>query len=602
MGSSGSIAGTMQLGSGVTPPSSTITLKSAPPSTAARGWLLISAFTTNCELRAILSISGTTVTLAQPPLRKTHNTDDMVLWTDAAILSVDVFGAVGDGVADDTLAIQAALDAAGKSFPNEPPNLGGKVLFPPGRYYVNGELFFDSNVSIIGLAGRGAATITQHGGGIRTFQARTRTTATTNHVFFHNLTINNVLPVPPGAFGIDLSQVSLSGIYECSFRYHERGIYLSNEAAPAIGGGYYNTVQDCEIASCTYGIYFGTAGNSETVRGGRINGNTTGIYIGSANANWIETALESNGIGIEFASGATKNVVVGGRFEGNNGSDIADKGAIVFRAGATNNAVLWPLLSGGTDRVYDFDGTNIVHALGFSYRPSTLLGGGLNHAANALMDRDGNNDGIADAWTPVPVPGAGMTFSIDRATKVYGLGSQKWQVDAAGSISRDLVQTIYGLPVGELCVLTCRVQTDFDNGWNLRVGNVLGGTEYANVPIRKIAGQWHEIVAVFKPTPPPTQPTQDHVAVYFHPLPAVLAPRPPTDPPANLWIDFLKVEAGRVPTGASQSRLIFGNWGPRSQRPEFPATGEMWYDTTLLKPIWFDGTSWRDATGAITPP
>lgn len=372
-----------------------------------------------------------------------------------------------------------------------------------------------------------------------------------------------------------------SGIYECRFRYHERAINL--------GAGYYNTIQDCEIASNTYGIYFGSTANSETVLGGHISGNTTGIYIVSSNSNWIQSAFGNNGIGIDFDSGATKNLIVGGRFEGNSSDATPDTGAIIFRAGATNNAVLWPHLSGGTDRVHDFDGTNIIYALAFSYHPSTLLGDGLNHAANALMDRDGNGDNIADAWSVVPndPPYPGMSFLIDPAIKVYGGGSQKWQVSAAGSITRDLIQTIYGLPVGELCVLSCRVQTDFDKGWNLRVGNAVPGTQYANVPVRNVgAGQWHEIVSVFKPT-------QDSVAVYFHPLAAVLAPK---SQPANLWIDFLKVEAGKVPTGVNQSRLSLGNWG--TTRPTPAATGEMWYDTTLLKPIWFDGTVWRDATGA----
>ena len=39
-------------------------------------------------------------------------------------LSVKEFGAQGDGVADDTAAVQAAIDAAGEE--------GGTLLFPPG--------------------------------------------------------------------------------------------------------------------------------------------------------------------------------------------------------------------------------------------------------------------------------------------------------------------------------------------------------------------------------------------------------------------------------------------------------------------------------------
>jgi len=38
--------------------------------------------------------------------------------------------------------------------------------------------------------------------------------------------------------------------------------------------------------------------------------------------------------------------------------------------------------------------------------------------------------------------------------------------------------------------------------------------------------------------------------------------------------------------------------GTTSDRPsQALQTGFSYYDTTLLKPIWWDGTAWRDATG-----
>jgi len=50
-------------------------------------------------------------------------------------VSVKDFGAVGDGVTDDTAAIQAALDAVS----------GGTVFFPFGTYYITGTVNVDSN-------------------------------------------------------------------------------------------------------------------------------------------------------------------------------------------------------------------------------------------------------------------------------------------------------------------------------------------------------------------------------------------------------------------------------------------------------------------------
>jgi len=37
--------------------------------------------------------------------------------------------------------------------------------------------------------------------------------------------------------------------------------------------------------------------------------------------------------------------------------------------------------------------------------------------------------------------------------------------------------------------------------------------------------------------------------------------------------------------------------GATASRPASPATGEMYFDTTLGKPIWYDGSNWVDATG-----
>lgn len=37
--------------------------------------------------------------------------------------------------------------------------------------------------------------------------------------------------------------------------------------------------------------------------------------------------------------------------------------------------------------------------------------------------------------------------------------------------------------------------------------------------------------------------------------------------------------------------------GPSSDRPANALIGKMFYDTTLNKPIWFDGSIWKDANG-----
>jgi hypothetical protein len=74
------------------------------------------------------------------------------------VLNVKAFGAVGDGVTDDTLAIQAALTASA----------GKTLLFPPGRYVNTGVSLIGSSISIVGygatlLQSANAAQITLRG-------------------------------------------------------------------------------------------------------------------------------------------------------------------------------------------------------------------------------------------------------------------------------------------------------------------------------------------------------------------------------------------------------------------------------------------------------
>jgi polygalacturonase len=63
------------------------------------------------------------------------------------IISVKEFGAVGDGLTDDTNAIQNAINTASIK--------GLTVLFPPGRYMITGtnRLFLKSNVTLLGVPG-----------------------------------------------------------------------------------------------------------------------------------------------------------------------------------------------------------------------------------------------------------------------------------------------------------------------------------------------------------------------------------------------------------------------------------------------------------------
>ena len=87
-------------------------------------------------------------------LTKAHNR----MIADAAV-NVKDFGAVGDGVTDDTTAIQAALTYATPSSSTTFVATGGKsVHLPAGKYKISGELSIPAFVNLIG-EGKGLSTI-----------------------------------------------------------------------------------------------------------------------------------------------------------------------------------------------------------------------------------------------------------------------------------------------------------------------------------------------------------------------------------------------------------------------------------------------------------
>jgi len=73
----------------------------------------------------------------------------------ADAVNVKDFGAVGDGVTDDTAAIQAAVAAV--------PSSGGDVYFPAGRYKISTEITIISKVVYLRGDGAGASFIVQTG-------------------------------------------------------------------------------------------------------------------------------------------------------------------------------------------------------------------------------------------------------------------------------------------------------------------------------------------------------------------------------------------------------------------------------------------------------
>jgi hypothetical protein len=90
--------------------------------------------------------------------------------TSGSIVSVLDFGAVGDGVADDTVAIQAAID----SLPITGTVRGGVVRIPAGIYYVSDRIEVREYITVVGDGG--STSIIKHYANTDCFYATTNVT------------------------------------------------------------------------------------------------------------------------------------------------------------------------------------------------------------------------------------------------------------------------------------------------------------------------------------------------------------------------------------------------------------------------------------------
>jgi polygalacturonase len=132
------------------------------------------------------------------------------------IVDVRQFGAVGDGVADDTAAIQAAVNAAQAAS-------GTTVLMPQGTYKISVPISIVSPVSIIGMAG--ATIIAPNFASGSAFQI-----------------------VPPSGWPYD-SGVTIANLNFKASVVRTSGAYLSSN------NGYYITVTRCQFLDGYNGIH-----------------------------------------------------------------------------------------------------------------------------------------------------------------------------------------------------------------------------------------------------------------------------------------------------------------------------------------------------------
>jgi hypothetical protein len=171
----------------------------------------------------------------------------------SGIVSVQDYGAAGDGVADDTAEIQAALDATD----------GATCFFPDGTYLVSSPLIIPRNCAVLMAS-----------------NAEIRATAAMEAVFMTNAADEHLNNVIHGGY-IDCNDLADSGIWVkwfSMFRIEDVEIWDNNDYGIRLGrtagtSSYEAFIQDVRIRRSlvaapagSYGIYFEHAGDSHIVQ------------------------------------------------------------------------------------------------------------------------------------------------------------------------------------------------------------------------------------------------------------------------------------------------------------------------------------------------
>jgi len=242
-------------------------------------------------------------------------------------VSVKDFGAVGDGVADDTAAINAALLAS------------PAVFLPTGTYKTTAPITLnDSNI----LVGAGITSIIKNTTGSSVIRSVTPTGARIYHVGGGNFKIEgNTSGAAAGSIGLDMQNVTYASWTDVWINYVETAIRHGN-GYPS----YYNDYFTCTITSCTTGIDNSSGGNENRFTAMRI-GATTGTKDQACSSNtYLACAVEGFTTGHQI-TGTTATAIryIGSRLE----SIVGGAVGIDINAVAAQTQIVAPYFSVATN-------------------------------------------------------------------------------------------------------------------------------------------------------------------------------------------------------------------------------------------------------------
>lgn len=331
--------------------------------------------------------------------------------TSSDFVELESFGAVGDGVADDTLAIMAAHDAL--------PSTGGRITLKQGKLYRHAsQLLFTKRIEIDGTISLEDQTVTPNCGFIKAstlhatgiilsgpcskmvgvaYKGEVGNTGDGIQIRTRSVVLRDVSVTKMGDVGIRIGDASVS--YNCNL------FQLHNVVSRGNGGdGIYMHSDDSNSdPKANAGTFIGVECN---FNGGH------GLHMGNSNTNtFIGYHGESNtGWGIYLEKRAQLNVFIGGDLEINTagGINVAD-------ALAVDNIFIFPNYQTFSDtpnaRTIRYDKTvaNMPHGLGEIFTNGGITGHNPNLSGSNqqyMSFWDAAAERIRLGWTAIaPVTG-----------------------------------------------------------------------------------------------------------------------------------------------------------------------------------------------------
>jgi hypothetical protein len=251
-------------------------------------------------------------------------------------VSVKDHGAKGDGTTNDTVAIQAALDAA------------SGVSLPAGTYKITSALLMNDNNFISG-AGRGSIIHFTHNGAA--FAGKSVTPSSGTNVRRYSGGGRDFMVCGPGtssaaSIALDMRGCSMFKWFNLLIKNVATGVRQGNGYAT-----FYNEYYGVDITTCTTGYINDTLGNENLVVGGRVNDCFTGTSDSDNSHNkYFGLAIEAFTTGHLITGAATVQI----QYYGSRLENAPTRGTgISINATAQDTQVITPTLIGQSTDISD---------------------------------------------------------------------------------------------------------------------------------------------------------------------------------------------------------------------------------------------------------